>query len=536
MTPVICIPYHKSNPIDIHREKAYQKTKEYYSKLSFPTFYGDTYTDSLNRAKLRNYTVNLIDCDYDLILFFDADVLVPYKQIQEAIKLSYETNEMVIMYDFLYLLSERVTEQYYRDNFLDDKYGTRIATPPSGAFVVPRNIWETVGGQDERFTDWGGEDRAFYFACAAVKNKRVVKRISGKAWHLYHPRKKYTLQDLHSNPILQKYVKAVGACPRFTVPNETLEDNSKIFSILKEKNGPLYVEPKVEPTAKEPMITFVTRGRIYEKTELNSPTYRILKSDPQFREIKLPNITVSIPCYKSRGLLRKAVNSVLNQTYPNFELLVISDNDPDNTIEEIKDIKNPKLKIIELDENIGRYAIDHMVVNELSRYGFWIPFDSDDYCDKRFLSNLMNQVKRKNEVNVVLSDQYLIQGKRKKIESVHPWNKTNKFTWHAHQSGLWNREFLQDTNLTNPNFRVGWDSIMTSVPWIFGKVKILRKPFYYRVHRKNSLTTSYETGFRSEYREKVKKYLIYLWSEIVKNKNYPEEIKKLLLESRKVVL
>jgi hypothetical protein len=40
------------------------------------------------------------------------------------------------------------------------------------------------------------------------------------------------------------------------------------------------------------MVTFVTRGGIYEKTELNSPTYRILKSDPQFKEIKPPKVRV----------------------------------------------------------------------------------------------------------------------------------------------------------------------------------------------------------------------------------------------------
>lgn len=541
MKPVICIPYCKS---DKYREKAYLKTKEYYSKLNIPIFYSAVSIDSFNRAKSRNNAVKQINCEYDLILFFDADIIVPYDQIQKAIKLAYDTNEMVLMYDVLYLLSERVTKQYYKDDSIENKYGTILLNMSSGAFVVPKSIWEEVGGQDERFTSWGGEDRAFYFACAATKNKRVIQRIEGKALHLYHPRKKYTIRHLQKNELLQKYVKAVQSCPRFTVPDEFLEDNSEIFSLLKEEGGPLYKKEVlpiqkevIESVSKVPIVHFVTTTGRYETTELNSPLYHALKSDTQqFKEIKLPNITVSIPCYKSKGYLRKAVDSILNQTYPNFELLVISDNDPDNTIVEIKDIENSKLKIIELKENIGRYAIDHMVVTELSKNDWWVPFDSDDWCTPNFLYTLMNQVVNKNKTDVVFSPP-TIHNSNISVRPIKKWNRTTRFIFHAHMvSALWNREFLVNMHLTNPNFRIGWDSIMTAVPWIFEKVKTVNTSLYHVEKRKNSLTCAEETCFGSPQRLKVRKYLEEIWKQIVLNKNRKDKIIQLLKYSRTVKL
>lgn len=299
MNPVICIPFYEAKSIDVYRKKAYQKIKEYYSKLSFPIFSGNTSINYSNRAKSRNQAVKMIDCDYNMILFFDADIIVPFDQVQAAIDLAYQTNEMVLMFDFLYLLTEKVTNDFYKDDVIQNKYGIHRKNPSSGAFVVPRNIWERVGGQDERFKKWGGEDRAFYFACAAVHNKRVIQRIPGKAWHLFHRANKHTLHDLRNNLLLQKYLRAVKACPRFTVPNETLEDNSEIFSILKEKDGPLYVGSKETIISEnnikfQNMVTFVSTTGYKECVEKDSSTYKILKCDPSFKEIVVPTVSTSL--------------------------------------------------------------------------------------------------------------------------------------------------------------------------------------------------------------------------------------------------
>lgn len=60
-----------------------------------------------------------------------------------------------------------------------------VQTGTSAAFVLTRAIFEAVGGFDERFVGWGGEDNAFR---RTVKRRFGVRRYPSLAFHLWHPR------------------------------------------------------------------------------------------------------------------------------------------------------------------------------------------------------------------------------------------------------------------------------------------------------------------------------------------------------------
>ncbi len=57
--------------------------------------------------------------------------------------------------------------------------------------------------------------------------------------------------------------------------------------------------------------------------------------------------------YNHAKFIEESINSVLNQTYQDFELLIIDDNSTDNTFEIIKSFNNHKIKAFQNQQNVG---------------------------------------------------------------------------------------------------------------------------------------------------------------------------------------
>lgn len=64
-------------------------------------------------------------------------------------------------------------------------------------------------------------------------------------------------------------------------------------------------------------------------------------------------VTVIIPSYNREKTIKRAVDSVLNQTYKDIEVIVVDDCSTDNTLDVVKSIKDSRLKVFKLNENSG---------------------------------------------------------------------------------------------------------------------------------------------------------------------------------------
>ena len=88
-------------------------------------------------------------------------------------------------------------------------------------------------------------------------------------------------------------------------------------------------------------------------------------------------ISVIIPTYNRAGTILRSVNSVLNQTYKDLELLIIDDGSTDNTKELLEQINDDRIRYIYLGANSGASNARNAGVSYAS--GEWIAFqDSDD--------------------------------------------------------------------------------------------------------------------------------------------------------------
>lgn len=90
----------------------------------------------------------------------------------------------------------------------------------------------------------------------------------------------------------------------------------------------------------------------------------------------IPQISVVIPLYNKRPYIRRAVDSVLAQSFRNFELIVVDDGSTDGSHEMLADIADPRLRLIRQD-NAGEGAARNCGIEEASAN--WIAFlDADD--------------------------------------------------------------------------------------------------------------------------------------------------------------
>jgi glycosyltransferase involved in cell wall biosynthesis len=102
-----------------------------------------------------------------------------------------------------------------------------------------------------------------------------------------------------------------------------------------------------------------------------------------------PKISVVMICYNHEKYIGEAINSILSQTYSNFELIIVNDGSTDNTSKIIQEFKDPRIIVVE-QENSGPSIALNTGINK-SR-GQFIAFMSGD--DISLQDRLMKQIEQ----------------------------------------------------------------------------------------------------------------------------------------------
>ncbi|NBD18362.1 MAG: glycosyltransferase [Cyanobacteria bacterium] len=96
-------------------------------------------------------------------------------------------------------------------------------------------------------------------------------------------------------------------------------------------------------------------------------------------DLKLnPTISVIIAAYNAEKYILKAIDSVLKQTFENFELIVVDDVSTDSTAAIVKSVMDPRVCLIKQSENGGGAAARNLAIEQAK--GKWIAIlDADDW-------------------------------------------------------------------------------------------------------------------------------------------------------------
>lgn len=91
-----------------------------------------------------------------------------------------------------------------------------------------------------------------------------------------------------------------------------------------------------------------------------------------------PNVSIVMPCYNAEKFIGESIDSIITQTYTNWELIVVDDCSKDSSAKIVGDYSDERIKLIRLEKNHGNPAIPRNIGIENSR-GRYIAFiDSDD--------------------------------------------------------------------------------------------------------------------------------------------------------------
>ena len=113
-----------------------------------------------------------------------------------------------------------------------------------------------------------------------------------------------------------------------------------------------------------------------------------------------PKISICIPAYNHQATIGYTIESILNQTYQNFELIISDDNSTDKTIEVAKSFKDSRIKIIENKINSGVSVNCNMAIkNAIGDYISIIA--SDDIMLPTRLEKSINFLEKNSEFMAV---------------------------------------------------------------------------------------------------------------------------------------
>lgn len=102
-------------------------------------------------------------------------------------------------------------------------------------------------------------------------------------------------------------------------------------------------------------------------------------------------ITVVIPSYNKEKFISETIQSVIDQSFRNFEIIIVDDGSTDNSVSVINSIKDDRIQLISI-ENSGVSVARNTAIQKATYH--WIAFlDADDWWDSNFLKEIAQAIK-----------------------------------------------------------------------------------------------------------------------------------------------
>lgn len=130
-------------------------------------------------------------------------------------------------------------------------------------------------------------------------------------------------------------------------------------------------------------------------------------------------VSVIMPSYNTAQYISNSINSVLSQTYTNWELLIVDDCSTDNSLEIINSFKDQRIRVLQNEKNSGAAISRNFALREAK--GKWIAFlDSDDIWAKDKLQKQIKFMEENGYAFTYTDYQTILNGKAQPYVNIAP--------------------------------------------------------------------------------------------------------------------
>ena len=236
-------------------------------------------------------------------------------------------------------------------------------------------------------------------------------------------------------------------------------------------------------------------------------------------ENKYPEISVIMSVYnESEEYLRKSMESILNQTFKNFEFIIILDN-PENIIAEtvIKkySLKDKRIVFVKNEKNIGLTKSLNNGIS-IAKGKFIARMDADDISHPKRFEEQISFLNKNNEYGLCGTKAYFIDENGKILKNVVSTINNNlvsyeeikrnivKYNPFIHPSLMFKKQILNEIGMYDENFRLAQDYDFLLRVCSKCKCQILpEKLLYYRINQKglsySKMNKSLKYAIRAKY-------------------------------------
>ena len=231
-------------------------------------------------------------------------------------------------------------------------------------------------------------------------------------------------------------------------------------------------------------------------------------------------VVACIPHFHCRRYIRRAVESLLRQSYRDLTVVVVNDGDTETPWSELAQIHDPRLVRYSLERNHGPYFATEVVLNATSSPYLLIQ-DADDWSAPRRVEGLLSELERQHAdfafsahhlYKELANGQLVFQGMEWCQRPCTTLSDT--LLYRFPHTGLWRVRSLRNIGGYYGGFKFGYDRFLTSVVALVGKVSYVCAPLYHITSRPHSLMRNKGTGIGSSARAAMDREMDRMYKEL----------------------